>query len=108
MDSRPPTVDAGIGSAARSPAEFVQALREATASSRRHGFGPHTAKIADLRHVLGGRVSREDFDQGLRRLHHEAIVELAPHGHPELLTLSEVRDALEDGGSILYLLRWLK
>jgi len=58
MTSRPPTADAGSGSAGMSPAEFDQALREATASSQR--------------------------------------------------ALSEVRDALQEGGSVLCLLRWLK
>ncbi len=108
MDDRPPTVDAGSRSSGPSTAEFEQALREATASSQKHGFGPHTAKIRDLRRFLGGSVSREAFDQGLRRLQNEAIVELAPHGHPELLTLFDVRDSLQDGNAVLYLLRWLK
>lgn len=108
MASRPPTTDAGSGSAAVSAAEFEQALREATASSQKHGLGPHTAKIRDLRRFLGGSVSREALDQALRRLQNEGIVELAPHAHPELLTLSDVREGLQEGGAVLYLLRWLK
>ena len=107
MGTRPPTGDAGIPNAILSAAEFDQALRQATAFSQKHGFGPQTAKIRDLRRFLGGSVTREAFDQGLRRLQSEGIVELAPHGHPELLTLSDVRDALLDGAAVLYLLRWL-
>jgi hypothetical protein len=91
-----------------SPDEFERAVREATTSLESRGFGPRTALIPDLRRALGRRVSRGEFDEGLRLLRHEAIVDLAPHGHPELLTLSEVRDALQGGGSVLYLLRWLK
>jgi len=49
MDNQPPTVAAGSRSTGLSPAEFDQAMREATASSQAHGFGPHTAKIRDLR-----------------------------------------------------------
>lgn len=108
MDDRQPTVDAGSRSQGLSPAEFEQALRKATAFSQRHGFGPRSAKIRDLRRFLGGSVSREAFDDGLRRLQNEGIVELAPHGHPELLTLSDVREALQEGASVLYLLRWLE
>jgi len=108
MDTHPPAVEAGSPSTDLSPAEFDQALRVATASSQAHGFGPRTAKIRDLRRLLGGSVSREAFDEGLRRLQSEGLVELAPHGHPELLTLSDVREALQDGGAVLYLLRWLK
>ena len=108
MASRPPTADARSGSGGMSPAEFAQTLRDATASSQRHGLGPGTARIRDLRHALGGKVSRDGFEQGLRRLQHEGIVELVLHGHPELLTLSEVQDALPQGGVVFYLLRWLK
>ena len=71
MASRPSTADAGSGSAGMSPAEFEQALREATASSQSHGFGPRTALIPDLRHALGRQASRREFDQGLRRLREE-------------------------------------
>ena len=108
MASRPPSTNAGSVGAGMSPAELEQALREATASMQRHDFGPRTAKIRDLRHALGGRVSREEFDQGLRRLREEGSIGLAPHAHPEFLGLREVQDALSEGESVLYLLRWLK
>ena len=106
MDSRPPP--AGSGSAGLSPAEFEQALREATASLESHGFGPRTALIPDLRRALARRVSREEFDQGLRRLREEGSISLAPHAHPEFLGPYEVQDAFSEGESVLYLLRWLK
>ena len=102
------TADAESGRPGMSPTEFEQALRDATASMQRHGFGPRTAVIPDLRRALGGRVSRQEFDQELRRLQQGAIVELTPHAHPELLSASKDRDALHDEGSVLYLLRWLK
>lgn len=108
MASRPPTADAGSGSAGMSPAEFEQALRKAAASSQSHGFGPRSALIPDLRRALGDRVSREEFDNGLRRLREEGSIGLEPHAHPEFLDLPEVEDALEEDGSLLYLLRWLK
>ena len=109
MNSWPPTgMDPGSGSASMSSAEFEQALRDAAASMQTHGFGPRTAVIPDLRRALGGRVSRQEFDQELRRLQQGAIVELTPHAHPELLSASKDQDALHDGGSVLYLLRWLK
>jgi hypothetical protein len=91
-----------------SPSEFEQALREATAGSECRGFGPRTAPIPDLRRALRGRITRDEFDQGLRHLRQEAIVDLAPHGHPEFLSVSEAQGAMQEGGSVLYLLRWLK
>lgn len=106
MASRPPTV--GSASAGMSPAEFEQALREATASLQSHGFGPRTALIADLRRALGRQVSREEFDQGLRRLREEGSICLAPHAHPEFLSPLEAQDALPEGEALLYLLRWLR
>jgi len=108
MASRPPTADAGTGSAGMSPAELEQALREATASMQSHGFGPRTALIPDLRRALGRQVSRGEFDQGLRRLQEEGSIGLEPHAHPEFLNPFEVQDALPEGQSLLYLLRWLK
>jgi len=108
MDNQPPTVTPGSRSIVLSPGEFDQALREATVSAQGHGFGPHTAKIRDLRRSLGGSVSREAFDEGLRRLQSQGLVELAPHGRPELLSVSDVHEALLDGVVVLYLLRWLK
>jgi len=108
MASRPPTADAGSGSAGMSPAEFEQALRQATASRPSHGFGPRTALIPDLRRALGRKVSQGEFDQGLRRLREEGSIGLEPHAHPEFLSPFEVQDALSEGQSLLYLLRWLK
>jgi len=108
MASRPPTADGGSGSTGLSPAEFEQALREATASMQSHGFGPRRALIPDLRRALGRQVSRGEFDQGLRRLREEGSIGLEPHAHPEFLSPSEVQDALLEGPSLLYLLRWLK
>jgi len=108
MARRPPTADAGSGSTGMAPAEFEQALREATASTLSHGFGPRTALIPDLRRALRARATREAFDQGLRRLREEGSIGLEPHAHPEFLSPFEVEDALSEGQSLLYLLRWLK
>jgi hypothetical protein len=108
MASRPPTPHAGSGSASMSPAEFEQALREATASTQSHGFGPRAAPIPDLRRAVGRGVRRGEFDQGLRRLQEEGSIGLEPHAHPEFLSPFEVQDALPEGPSLLYLLRWLK
>jgi hypothetical protein len=91
-----------------SPAEFDRALSEATVSMQGCGFGPRTALIPDLRRALRARITREEFDQGLRRLRDEGRVGLESHAHPELLGPHEVQDALPDGQSVLYLLRWLK
>src|SRR5262245_65858292 len=93
------------GQAPRASA-FERALRKATASTGSHGLGPGTAAIPELRRALGSRFGRDEFDRGLRRLERDGAVELKPHGHPECLSASEVREALQDGGSILYLLRW--
>jgi hypothetical protein len=91
-----------------SPAEFHEALREATASMPGPGFGPRTALIPVLRRALRARVTREEFDQGLRRLRDERSIGLEPHAHPELLGPHEILDALPEGQSILWVLRWLK
>jgi hypothetical protein len=91
-----------------SPADFEQALRAATASNQSHGFGPRTARIPDLRHALGGKVSRGEFNQGLRRLRDGGSVGLEAHAHPEFLSPFEVQDALPEGEALLYLLRWLR
>jgi hypothetical protein len=90
------------------PAQFELALREASASMRSHGFGPRTAVIPDLRRALRARVTREEFDQGLRRLREQGSIGLAPHAHPEFLSPFEAQDALPEGQALLYLLRWLK
>ena len=108
MVSRPPPARAGGGDARLSPAGFEQALREATASIQGHGFGPRTALIPDLRRTVGPVVTREEFDPGLRRLREEGSIGIEPHAHPELLDPFEAQDALVEGQSLLYLLRWLK
>lgn len=108
MASRPPTADAGGGSIGLSAAGFEQALRDATASIQGHGFGPRTALIPDLRRALGARATREEFDQGLRRLRDDGTIDLEPHAHPEFLAPHEVQGALPEGEGVLYLLRWLR
>jgi hypothetical protein len=105
MADHPPTEVLGAGMA---PAEFEEALLEATASLRDHGLGGRAALIPALRRVLGRRVSRGEFEQGLRRLREDGSIALEPHAHPEFLSPSEVQDALHEGSSLLYLLRWLK
>jgi hypothetical protein len=108
MACRPTTGGAGGGPARLSPAGFEQALREATASILGHAFGPRTVLIPDLRRALDARITREEFDRGLRRLRQEGSIDLVRHGHPEFLRLQEVQDALPEGEEVLYLLRWLK
>jgi hypothetical protein len=90
------------------PVTFEQALRDATASSPSHGFGPGEATVPDLRRALASRFSGDEFDDGRRRLRREGALELKPHGHPEYLSASELQDSLRDGDSVLYLLRWVK
>jgi hypothetical protein len=108
MASRPPIADGDRGRAGLSSAEFDRALREATASLHGRGFRPSTARIPELRRALRDRATREEFEEGLRRLRDEGTVGLEPHAHPELLAAHEVQDALPEGRSILYVLRWLK
>lgn len=108
MASQPPAAHTPDVSAGMSPADFEQALREATASLQTHGFGPRTAVIPELRRALRARTPRERFDQGLRRLRDEECVRLEPHAHPELLSSFEAQDALAEGEALLYLLLWLR
>lgn len=108
MASRPTTADRGSGTATLSATEFEQALRQATAVVRSHGFGPWSAPIPELRRALGTRVSRGEFDQGLCRLRDDGTIGLEPHAHPDCLGSIEIQDALAEGPSLLYLLRWLK
>ncbi len=102
---RPPVDDADGEGAPQG--EFERALRVATASLPNRRFGPRTAPIPELRRALAGRFQTADFDHGLRRLQREGTVELAPHAHPEFLRPSETQAALEEAGTVIYLLRWL-
>jgi hypothetical protein len=108
MASPPQATDARSASAALSQAEFEQVLREATASIRHHGFGPRSVPVPILRRAIGARATREEFDQALRRLREAGSIALEPHAHPEYLSFSQVQDALPEGQSLLYVLRWLK
>ena len=108
MSGRSPTADDGCRGDAAAAAGFERILRDAAASVPRQGFGPRTAVIADLRRALGTQVTRQEFDRGLRQLREEGCIGLEAHAHPDLLTPSEVQDALPDGSSVLYLIRWLR
>ena len=86
--------------------EFEQALREATTSLGSRGLGPQTTVIGDMRRALAGRVSPDEFDDGLRRLRAGAVV-FEAHSRPDLLSPLETRQSLQEGEALWYLLRWL-
>ena len=109
MADQPSPREVGHGGLRLSPAAFEQALREATATVQGRASGPGAAAlIPELRRAIGARVTREEFDQGLRRLLQDGTIILAPHAHPEFLSPQEVEDALPRGEVVLYLVRWLK
>lgn len=108
MTGQPQAADAGDRGTRLSPDGFEQALRDATTAVQGHVLGPPAALIPELRRAMGRRATREEFDQGLRRLLQDGTIVLAPHAHPEFLSPQEVEDALPRGEVVLYLLRWLK
>jgi hypothetical protein len=85
--------------------EFKAEVREA---SERGGPAVGLVAIPDLWRVLGGRISREEFDVFVMRLHAEGLVHLMSHVEPESLPADTIRDCLsDDTGLLLYWLRWL-
>lgn len=95
-------------SGAMSYEDFEHALREATASSAGRGLAPGSARISELRRALRGRCTKDLFETYLCRLKLDGIVLLEAHAHPASLAPSDVEDALDDAGRLLYFLRWLK
>jgi hypothetical protein len=64
--------------------------------------------IPTLRGSLRDRLSREDFDSFVMRLHGEGLVHLLSHVDPESLPQETVGDCLSDPtGLLLHWLRWL-
>lgn len=64
--------------------------------------------IPELRQALGDRISSEEFDAFVRRLHADGLVHLMSHVDPDSLSAQTIRDCLsDDTGLLLYWLRWL-
>ena len=85
--------------------EFKAAVGKA---SQQGGPSEGLLAIPELRQSLGGRISREDFDSFVMRLHGDGLVHLMSHVDPESLAEETVADCLCDGnGLLLYWLRWL-
>jgi hypothetical protein len=85
--------------------EFQAEVREA---SQRGGPSIGLLPIPELRRSLGERISREDFDGFVMRLHAEGRVHLMSHVEPGSLSGETLADCLsDDTGLLLYWLRWL-
>jgi hypothetical protein len=85
--------------------EFKAEVRKASQDG-----GPSIGLLAipDLRRSLGDRVSREEFDHLVMRLHADGLIHLMSHVDPESLSDDRVTDCLcDDTGLLLYWLRWL-
>ena len=64
--------------------------------------------IPELRQSLDDRISREEFDLFVLRLHADGLVHLMSHVEPDNLSTETVGDCLrDDTGFLLYWLRWL-
>jgi hypothetical protein len=64
--------------------------------------------IPELRQSLGDRISREEFDMFVLRLHAEGFVHLMSHVDPDSLSTETMQACLcDDTGLLLYWLRWL-
>jgi hypothetical protein len=85
--------------------EFKAEVRSA---SEREGPSVDLLPIPDLRRSLADRISREEFDDLVLRLHADGLVHLMSHVEPESLPSDTIADCLCDGtGLLLYWLRWL-
>lgn len=81
---------------------------EVRSASQRSGPSIGLLAIPEVRRSLGERVSREEFDAFVMRLHGEGLVHLMSHVDPESLTEETVGACLcDDTGLLLYWLRWL-
>jgi hypothetical protein len=86
--------------------EFQAEVREA--SQRSGGPSIGLLPIPELRRSLGERISREDFDGFVMRLHAEGRVHLMSHVDPGSLSAQTIGDCLcDETGLLLYWLRWL-
>jgi hypothetical protein len=85
--------------------EFQAEVRRA---SQRAGPSVGLLAIPELRQALGDRVSRQEFEAFVMRLHAEGLVHLMSHVDPGSLSAEAVRDCLSDEtGLLLYWIRWL-
>jgi hypothetical protein len=85
--------------------EFKAEVRRAT---QREGSSVDLLPIPDLRRSLGDRVSRDQFDGLVMRLHADGLVHLMSHVDPESLPRDTIADCLcDDTGLLLYWMRWL-
>jgi hypothetical protein len=85
--------------------EFKAEVRQA---SQRGGPSMGLLPIPDLRRSLGDRVSQEEFDHLVMRLHADGLIHLMSHVDPESLSDDAIADCLcDDTGLLLYWLRWL-
>ena len=81
---------------------------EVRSASQRSGPSIGLLAIPDVRRSLGERVSREEFDTFVMRLHAEGLVHLMSHVDPDKLADQTIADCLcDDTGLLLYWLRWL-
>jgi hypothetical protein len=85
--------------------EFKAEVRQA---GQRDGPSMGLLPIPDLRRSLGDRVSREEFNDLVMRLHADGLIHLMSHVDPESLPDDRIADCLcDDTGLLLYWLRWL-
>jgi len=81
---------------------------ELRSASQRSDASIGLLAIPDVRRSLGERVSREDFDAFVMRLHADGLVHLMSHVEPESLGDETIADCLcDDSGLLLYWVRWL-
>lgn len=85
--------------------DFKAEVREA---SQRGGPAIGLVAVPDLRRTVGERLTREEFDAFVLRLHGDGLVHLMSHVDPDSLSPETLRDCLVDEtGLLLYWLRWL-
>lgn len=81
---------------------------EVRTASQRGGPSMGLLPIPDLRRSLADRISREEFDGLVMRLHGDGLVHLMSHVEPESLPSDTIADCLCDQtGLLLYWIRWL-
>jgi hypothetical protein len=75
-----------------------------------HNSGPSLGllPIPHLRRSLGERLSRQEFDDLVMRLHGDGLIHLMSHVEPESLPDDDIAECLcDETGLLLYWLRWL-
>ena len=90
------------------PVIYEEFKAEVGKASQQGGASVGLLAIPELRRSLEGRISREEFDSFVMRLHGEGLVHLMSHVDPESLPDETVAACLSDEtGLLLYWLRWL-